>query len=145
MALTPFIYMPSDPKLGIHMVGKQESIKKYRGVWRAIRSAARNSRGRKTENIRSIEMRGVTVLGWCVPSNPPLGIHMVRKQREYRGLTWHCSVGAAHKVHIFLEYTVSVPSSELGPPTPSPPCECVLPSPEPNNHVHNFSGLSREQ
>ncbi len=28
--------MPSDPPLGIHMVGKQESIKKYRGVGRGL-------------------------------------------------------------------------------------------------------------
>jgi hypothetical protein len=99
MALTPFIYMPSDPPLGIHMFEKKESIKKYRCVWRAIRSAARNSHGRKTESIK-----------------------------KYRACAaWHCSVGAAHKVHIYIpRVPVSVPSSELGPPTQCPPSECVL-------------------
>ncbi len=39
-------------------------------------------------------------------------------------LSSHCS----HKVHTYLEYH-TVPSSELGPPIPSPASECLLPPP----------------
>ncbi len=84
--------VPSDPPLGIHMVGKQESIKKYRCVWRAIRSVARNSHGRKTESIKSIDVLGVALLSLFMPLVPPLGIHVVGKQesiKKYRGVAWH--------------------------------------------------------
>jgi hypothetical protein len=49
-------------------------------------------------------------------------------------LEYHCvcplvRIGSDHPLYYTKSITVSVPSSELGPPTPSPASECVTPPP----------------
>jgi hypothetical protein len=49
--------------------------------------------------------------------------------------------GRDHKVHIYLEYQVSVLSSELGHPTPSPASEYVPPGTKERTHSPAGDGV----